>query len=98
MPEASTHNFSYLTNIFDIYGLSQLITEPTRVTPAGPLSKILIDLFITNFPEKVTNSGVIHLRTSDHSLIFMTPKLRHDPNCPRTIEMRQFKHLKKARS
>ena len=95
MPEASTHNSSYLTNIFDIYGLSQLITEPTRVNPAGPVSKILIDLCITNSPEKVTNSGVIHLGISDHSLIFMTLKIHHDRNCPRTIEMRQFRHFQK---
>ena len=39
LPEASAHISSYLTNIFDIYGLSQLITEPTRVTP---VSKTLI--------------------------------------------------------
>ena len=42
--EASTHNSSYLTNIFYIYGLSQLIyTEPTRFTP---VSETLINLFI----------------------------------------------------
>ena len=58
LPEASAHISSYLTNIFDIYGLSQLITEPTRITP---VSKTLIDLCITNSPEKVSNSGVIHL-------------------------------------
>ena len=67
LPEAITVNSSYLINIFDIYGLSQLITEPTRVTPD---SKTLIDLCITNSPEKVTNSGVIHLGISDHSLVF----------------------------
>ena len=70
LPEAFARGFcSYLTSIFDIYGLSQLITEPTRVTPT---SKTLIDLCITNSPEKVTNSGVIHLGISDHSLVFMT--------------------------
>ena len=52
LPEANAYNSSYLTNIFDIYGLSQLITEPTRVTP---VSKTLIDLCITNSREKVTN-------------------------------------------
>ena len=67
LPEAISVNFSHLINIFDIYGLSQLITELTRVTPD---SKTLIDLCITNSPEKVTNSGVIHLGISDHSLVF----------------------------
>ena len=92
LPEASAHISSYLTNIFDIYGLSQLITEPTRVTP---VSKTLIDLCITNSPEKVSNSGVIHLGIIDHSLVFMTCKVHHDRFCPRTIEMRQFKHFQK---
>ena len=78
--EAFAYNSSYLTNIFDIYGLSQLITEPTRVTPT---SKTLIDLCIPNSPEKVTNSGVIHLRISDHSLAFMTRKVQYNRNCPR---------------
>ena len=92
LPEASAHISSHLTNIFDIYGLSQLITEPTRVTL---VSKTLIDLCITNSPEKVSNSGVIHLGISDHSLVFMTRKVHHDRFCPRTIEMRQFKHFQK---
>ena len=67
LPEANAYNSSYLTKIFDIYSLSQLITEPTRVTLA---SKTLIDLCITNSQENVTNSGVIHLGISDHSLVF----------------------------
>ena len=92
LPEASAHISSHLTDIFDIYGLSQLITEPTRVTL---VSKTLIDLCITNSPEKVSNSGVIHLGISDHSLVFMTRKVHHDRFCPRTIEMRQFKHFQK---
>ena len=82
-----THNPSYLTNIFDIYDLSQLITEPTRVTP---VSKTLILLCTNNSPGKITNSGVIYLWMSDHSLMFMTLKIHHGRNCPRTIEMRQF--------
>jgi len=66
LPEANAYDSSHLTNIFDINGLSQLITEPTRVTP---VSKTLIDLCITNSLEKVTNSGVVHLGISDHSLV-----------------------------
>ena len=84
LPEASAHIFSHLTNIFDIYGLSQLITEPT-----------LIDLCITNSPEKVLNSGGIHFGIIDHSLVFMTRRVHHDRFCPRMIEKRQFKHFQK---
>ena len=89
LPEASTHNSSYLTNFFDIYDLRQLITKPTRVTF---VSKTLIDLCMTNSLEKVTNPGVIHLGIRDHSLEFLTRKTHHDRNCPRRIEMKQFKH------
>jgi len=74
LPEASAHISSYLTNIFDICGLSQLITEPTRLSL---VSKTLIDLCITNSQEKVSNSGVLHLEISDHSLEFMTRKVHH---------------------
>ena len=56
--QSINHNSLMLTNIFDIYGLSQLISEPTRVTPN---SRTLIDLCITNSPEKIIQSGVLHL-------------------------------------
>ena len=94
MPEANAYDSSYLTNVFDIYGLSQLITEPTRVTP---VSKTLIDLCITNSLEKVTNSGVVHLGISDHPLVFLTRKSRHYRNGPRVIETRQFKHFNREK-
>ena len=38
-------NSSHLLIVMDIYGLTQLITEPTRVTPD---SHTLIDLCLTN--------------------------------------------------
>ena len=60
-----------------LYGLNQLIREPTRVTSD---SNTLIDLCVTNSPEKVTKSGVIHLGISDHSLVFLTRKAHHDRN------------------
>ena len=65
--EANARISSFLRNIFDVYSLSQLIREPTRVTS---VSNILIDLYITNSPEEVTKSGVIHLAISDHSIVF----------------------------
>ena len=94
LPEANTYDSSHLTNIFDIFGLSQLITEPTRVTP---VSKTLIDLCITNSLEKVTNSGVIHLGISDHSLVFLTRKTHYHRSGPRVIETRQFKHFNRGK-
>ena len=78
LPETTAHIWSHLpalTNILDIYGLSQLITEPTRITQ---VSKSLIDLCITNSPENVSNFGVVLLGISDHSPVFMTRKVNYD--------------------
>ena len=83
LPEANAHISSFLTNILYIYGLSQLIGEPTRVTS---VSNTLIDLCITNSPEKVTKSGVIHLGINHHSLVFLTRKAHYDRNGPRVFE------------
>lgn len=77
-----------LNNILDLYGLKQLITEPTRITQN---TRTLIDLCITNTPEKVTCSGVRHVSISDHSLVFMCRKSRFDRRSTRIIEIRSFK-------
>ena len=47
----NNHISLILTNIFNIYGLSQLIAEQTRITPN---TRTLIDFYtcITNSPEK----------------------------------------------
>ena len=55
----------------------------------------LIDLIYTNYPDKVVCSGLCHVSTSDHSLIFAYRKLsirvaskRHN-----AIEYRSFKNF-----
>ena len=60
-PDCNTTN---LLNICSIFNLSQVISEPTRITNT---SKSLIDLCFTNFPDKVRASGVHSLGTSDHA-------------------------------
>ena len=66
------NNTCKLMNITDIYGLQQLITEPTRITPT---SATLIDVIYTNCPDKVVCSGVRHISISDHSIVFAYRKL-----------------------
>ena len=61
-----------------------------------PVSKTLINLCITNSREKVTNSGVIHLGISDHSLVLFTRKAQCYRNGPRMIETLHFKHFDKG--
>ena len=64
-----------LQHIFDIYGLNQLITEPTRVTVN---SCTLIDHCFTNSPDKIAKYGAVHLTISDHALIYMTYKAKYE--------------------
>ena len=90
MYDGSNHNSSTLTNILDIYGLSQLISEPTRITP---ISSTLIDLCITSWPEKISKAGVVHLGISDHSLVLVTLKISYErTGSHRTIETGAFKN------
>ena len=66
------NNTCKLKSITDIYGLQQLVTEPTRITPT---SSTLIDVIYTNCPDKVVCSGVRHIGISDHSIVFAYRKL-----------------------
>ena len=84
-------NSSHLLNIMDIYGLTQLITEPTRVTQH---SRTLIDLCLTNSPDKISNSGVVDIGISDHCAIFLTRKISHFRSfVHKTAEVRQLKNF-----
>ena len=72
---ASAHfdsNTRLLCEISDIYGLQQLITEPTRITES---SSSLIDVIFTNCINRVVCSRVLHIGISDHSLIYVYRKL-----------------------
>ena len=89
LTEVVSNNSSHLLNIIDIYGLSQLITESTRVTQ---YSSTLIDLCLTNSPDKISKSGVINISVSDHSAIYLTRKVAHlRSNMHKTVEVRQLK-------
>ena len=88
-PTKCDNNTRHLNNIVDIYGLHQLISEPTRITDK---SSTLIDLIYTNCPERVVCSGVAHISISDHSLVYAYRKLSFDTNKGHTsITYRNFK-------
>ena len=57
--------------ISTIYNLSQIISQPTRITNT---SKTLLDLCFTNYSDKVRLSGTHSLGKSDHSLIYLIRK------------------------
>ena len=72
---ASAHfdsNTRLLCEISDIYGLQQLITEPTRITES---SSSLIKVIFTNCINRVVCSRVLHIGICDHSLISVCHKL-----------------------
>ena len=77
---------------FEMYQLSQLINEPTRITAT---SSTLIDHFITNKPEQICRSGVIHTGITDHSLIYAIRKINstQHKNTGNTAEIRNMKHF-----
>ena len=63
-----------LRDICDLYGLEQLITEPTNLTPHG-IS--LIDVILTTAPTKSSSSGSVNVGLNDsHNMIYTTVKLK----------------------
>ena len=89
------HNSTILTSITDLYGLQQLISEPTRITKS---SSTLIDLIFTNSPDKIVCSGVSHISISDHSLIYAFRKLSTGlfTKGHSTVTYRKFKNFDSA--
>jgi len=62
LPDSVNINSFNFLNIMDIYGLTQLITEPTPVTL---YLRTLIDLCLANSLDKISNSGVVDIGISD---------------------------------
>ena len=81
-----------LTDIMDIYQLEQIITEPTRITTD---TTSLIDVYITNSPQKVKSSGVIRLGIRDHYMIYVCTKDAINRSPPKIVESRSFKNYSK---
>ena len=91
LAESPDNSTKELLSISTIYNLSQIISQPTRITNT---SKTLIDLCFTNDPDKVRLSGTHSLGISDHSLIYLIRKSNCqviNTNFP--VAMRQFKNF-----
>ena len=74
LPGSVNANSSYVLNLMDIYGLTQLITEPNRVTQ---YSCIFIDFCLTNCSDKISNSEVVGIGMSAHCAIFLPHKISY---------------------
>ena len=68
-----SENLKFVNSLFN---LEQMINEPTRITQS---SRTLLDVVLTNYPDRITSSGVIHLGISDHSLIYCVRKINSQP-------------------
>ena len=91
LAESPDNSTKKLLSISTIYNLSQIISQPTRITNT---SKTLIDLCFTNYPDKVRLSGTHSLGMSDHSLIYLIRKSNCQViNTNFSVAMRQFKNF-----
>jgi hypothetical protein len=90
MPGVTSVNGNKLNDIFDIFGIKQLIVDPTRTTP---YSSTLIDLCVTNAPSKILNSGIIELSISDHVLVYMTHKVHYKQTGSRLVQIRSMNNF-----
>ena len=88
-PERNTCS-SELLNILDIFDFHQLITGPTRISLD---SENLIDLCITNSPDKITASGTLSAGIRDHSLVYLVRKSSY-PKWGRLISQLLEENLK----
>ena len=69
---SSLKNTAHSLEIYDLFGLTQMIGEPTRVTLT---TSTLIDHIATNKPENVVAPGVFNITLSDHYLVYVTRKV-----------------------
>ena len=79
-----------IKSLYELYQVSQLIDQATRITMT---TTSLIDHIVTNTPEKISDSGVIHTCISDHSLVFAIRKISIMKKQENTIEIRNMKHF-----
>lgn len=77
-------------NMFNDINLTQLITEPTRITPS---TQSLLDWILVSHPNRILKSGVLSDCFSDHSVIYCIWKIKLPKSPPRLIKIRQYKKL-----
>ena len=70
-------------DILELFQMKQVIADPTRITST---TASLLDIIATNTPDKVKESGVIHLGISDHSLVYVSPKVSVPQDKPKIVE------------
>ena len=88
--ESPAYNF-FTSNVNELFCLTQMIKEPTRITKT---TSTLIDLILVNAPENVKFSGVVDIPgISDHCLIYMAYAFKKPKFKPKMITRRDFKNF-----
>ena len=72
-----------LEDMLELFQIKQLITGPTRITET---TETLLGLCMTNTPEKINNTGIVHLGISDHSLIYGCRKIALTKSPPKWLK------------
>ena len=82
---------THLKNVSNVYQLSQIYKEPNRLTAN---SSSLIDIVLTNTPERLVRAGVIELSISDHKLINAIRKISVSQNIKQKVSIfHNFRHF-----
>ena len=69
----NNNNLKRVRDLIDIYQLQQHIETPTRITSS---TETLLDIVITRSDDnKTSDSGVIEMGISDHSMVYICRKI-----------------------
>ena len=78
-----------LLDILELFQMKQMVADATRITSD---TSSLLDIIATNRPDKVKESGVFHLGTSNHSLVYVCLKISLPRNKPKMVKSRNLKN------
>ena len=91
LDHAIPNHVKRIVEIYDLYGLKQLITEPTRETTN---TATLIDHIAVSNTNNIVESGVTKTAMSDHYLAYAIRKFQGGSKRQhRVIKTRQMKHF-----
>ena len=79
-----------LISCFNLFQMTQLVHDPTRVTE---LTKTTIDLIFSSHPELVSECGVLPVLLSDHCLVYGLHTWKTPKKGGRSINFRCFKDI-----
>ena len=89
-PDGGAEDGRTLIDLAEVYRLSNMIKEPTRVTNT---STTLIDVIFTSKTRSFLSSGVYDIGISDHCLVYAVMRSHCPKLCMKTENKRSFKHF-----